>query len=80
MGKIKLYFIYYMSIVLYIALADEVRHKAVLRLVVYVRRRTDLLYLAFAHHYHTVAQSQCLFLIVRHVDKRDAQLLVQLLK
>ena len=61
-----------------ITLADKVRHKAVLRLIVDIRRCTDLLDLTFAHHHHTVTQRQRLFLIVRHVDKRDTQFLVQL--
>ena len=55
-----------------ITLTDEIRHKAVLRLVIDVGRRTYLLNLAFAHHHHTVGQRQRFFLVVRHVDKRDS--------
>ena len=61
-----------------ITLTDKIRHKAVLRLVIDIRRRTDLLDLTLAHHNYAVTQRQRLFLIVRHVDKRDTQFLVQL--
>ena len=61
-----------------IALADKIRHKAVLRFIVDIRRRTDLLNLTFAHHDHAVGKRQRLFLIMRHVDKGDTELLVQL--
>ena len=61
-----------------ITFSDEIGHKAVLRLIIDIRRRTDLLDLTFAHHNYAVTQRQRLFLIVRHVDKRDTQFLVQL--
>ena len=59
-----------------VTLANKVRYEAVLWFVVYVSRCANLLDLTLAHHYHAIAQCQRLLLVVRHVDKRDTQLLV----
>ena len=61
-----------------VALTDKISYKAVLRLVVNICRSTDLLDLSFAHHHHTVAQRQRLFLVVGDVNKGDSQLFMQL--
>ena len=64
----------------YITLTNKICHKAVLRLVVYIGWRSNLLNLTFTHHYHAVTQRQCLFLVMRYVDKSNTQLLVHLLQ
>ena len=61
-----------------VALADEVGHEGVDRLVVDVYRGTGLLYLAFAHDDDGVAQGEGFFLVVGDVYEGDAQLLVHL--
>ena len=59
-----------------VALADEVGHKGVVGLVIYADRGSDLLDAALVHDHHGVAHGQGLFLVVGHVDKRDAQSLL----
>ena len=63
-----------------VALADEIRHKGVFRLVVNVFRGTDLLDAALVHDHDGVAHGQRLLLIVGHVDEGDAQLLLDTLE
>ena len=63
-----------------VALADKVGHEAVLRFVIYIGRRTYLLYHALAHHHDGVAQCERLLLVVGDVDEGDAQRLVHLLE
>ena len=59
-----------------VALADEIRHKGVLRLVIDVLGRTYLLYTPLVHDDHGVAHCERLFLVVRYIYKCDAQLLL----
>ena len=63
-----------------VALADEVRHKGVLRLVVDVLRRADLLDAALVHDHHGVGHGQGLLLVVGDIYKRDAHLLLDTLQ
>ena len=55
-----------------VALADEVRHKSVLGLVINILGPADLLDLALVHDDHRVAHGQCLLLIVGHIYKCNA--------
>ena len=59
-----------------IALADEVRHKGILRLVVDILRCADLLDAALVHDHHGVGHGQGFLLIVGDIYKRDAHLLL----
>ena len=52
-----------------VGLADEIRDKRVLRLVIDILRAADLLDLALVHDDDGVGHGQCLFLIVRHIYK-----------
>ena len=63
-----------------IALANEISNERVYGLVINIGRSTNLLHLTLAHNHYGVAQSQGLLLVVRHIDKRDAQSLVHILK
>ena len=60
-----------------VALADEVCHKGVFRLVVDLLRGADLLDIALVHDDDGVGHGQRFFLVVRDVDKGDAQLVFQ---
>jgi hypothetical protein len=57
--------------------ADEARDEQVDRVLVQLARRRDLLKQAFAHHGHPVAERHRLDLVVGHVDRGDAQRLLQ---
>ena len=59
-----------------VALADEVGHKGVLRLVVDLLRSTHLLDIPLIHDHDGVGHGQGLLLIVGHIDKCDAQLIL----
>ena len=59
-----------------VAVADEVRHERILRFVVDIFRRTDLLDLALRHDDDLVRHGQRFFLIVCDIDERDAQFIV----
>ena len=61
-----------------IALADEIRHECVLRLVVDILRRTDLLDDAAVHHDDGVRHGQRLLLIVGYIDKGNAHALLDI--
>ena len=63
-----------------VALADEVRHEGVLRLVVDALGVADLLDAAAVHHGHRVRHGQGLLLVVGDVDEGDAQLLLHALE
>jgi hypothetical protein len=58
--------------------ADELRDELVGRPVVQLQRRAHLLDLAVAQHHHAVGQRHRLDLVVGDVDRRRAQLAVQL--
>ena len=58
--------------------ADEVGDERVARQVVDLGRRADLLDQAVAHHHDAVGHRERLFQIVRHVDRRDAEPVLQL--
>ena len=51
-----------------------------MRLVVDVLRRTDLLNATVVHHHHSVGHGQRFLLVVRHIDKRDTQPLLDVLQ
>ncbi len=55
-----------------VGLANELSHKAVLRVTVNLARGADLLDMAGSHHHDAVRHGQRLFLIVGHEDKGDA--------
>ena len=57
--------------------ADEVGDERAGGLLVDLARRADLLELALVHHHHAVGHRQRLFLVVRHHDGGDADLLLQ---
>ena len=63
-----------------VGVADEVRHKGVLRLVVDVLGGADLLHLAAVHDHDGVGHGQGLFLVVGDVDKGDVHLALQTLE
>ena len=56
--------------------AEEVRDERRLRLLVHLRRRRDLLDVPVGHDRDPVGHRQRLFLVVRHVDERDPELLL----
>ena len=62
-----------------IDLADEVGNEARARAIVDLARRADLLDPAGVHHGDAVRHRHRLLLIVGHEDRRDAELLLQLL-
>ena len=55
-----------------VALADKVGNESILRLIVNVLRRSDLLDIAVVHDYDGIAHGQRLFLVVGYVNKRNA--------
>ena len=57
-------------------LADEIRDKRVLRLVVDILRSSDLLYRAVLHDDDGVGHCQRLFLVVRDIDEGYLHLLL----
>src|SRR5262245_11712432 len=57
--------------------ADEVGDERARGLLVDLARRADLLEPALVHHHHAVGHRQRLFLVVRHHDGGDADLLLQ---
>ena len=59
-----------------IAFADEIGDERVFGLVINHFRRTDLLDCAVRHNHDCVRHRQCFFLIVRNVNKGDAQAFV----
>ena len=63
-----------------IALPDEVGDKGVLRLVVNILRRADLLCLALGHDNDAVGHRQRFFLVMRDVNERNAERVVHLLE
>ena len=63
-----------------VAVADEVRNERVLRLVVDILRLADLLDLAFLHDHDLVRHGQRFFLVVRDVDKGNAEFVVHRLE
>ena len=63
-----------------VALADEVRHEGILRLVVDHLRRADLLDPAFRHDHDGVGHGQRFFLVMGDVDESDAETVVHLLQ
>ena len=58
-------------------MADEIGDEARLREAVDPRRLVELLDVALVHHRDPVRQRERLGLVVRHVDERDADLLLQ---
>ena len=56
-----------------VAVSDKVCHKGVGWLVVDIFRRSDLLNITLVHDYNGVRHGQCLFLIMGHIDERDAK-------
>ena len=59
-----------------VGLADEVRYEGVLRLIINILRRSDLLNGALIHDHDGVGHGQSLLLIVGHIDEGDAHLLL----
>ena len=57
----------------YIGLSDKIRYKGVYRLVINILRGADLLNFALIHHHHRVAHRQRFLLVVGHIDKGNAQ-------
>ena len=63
-----------------ITLADKVRNKGILGLVVDIFRSSNLLDLTLCHDYDLIGHGKSLFLIVGYVDESNAQLIVHSLK
>ena len=63
-----------------IRLADEIRDEAGGRRVIQLGRAAHLLDPAALHHGHAVRHGQGLFLVVGHVEHRDAQVLLDVLE
>ena len=63
-----------------IAFTDKIGNERIDRLIVDIGRRTDLLNLSFAHDHNGIAQRQSLLLIVRNINKGDAQTAVHFLQ
>ena len=63
-----------------VGLADEVGHEAARRTVVDLARRAQLLDPARVHHGHPVGHHERLLLVVRHVDERDPDRLLDALE
>lgn len=63
-----------------VALADEIRHESILRLIINIERRADLLDLALGHDDDRVGHAQGFFLIVRDEHERDAGGLLDVLE
>ena len=63
-----------------VGFADEVRDKGIGRLVVDIHRRADLLNFAAAHDHDGIAHGQRFLLVMGHIDKRDAALLLHTLE
>ena len=63
-----------------IALADEVRHKGVLRLVINALGVANLLDAAIVHHHNRIRHGERLFLIVRDIYKGNTQFLLHSLE
>src|SRR5689334_14598502 len=61
----------------HVARADEARHEARVRPVVYVLGRADLLDAPGVHHHDAVGHRHGLELVVGHVDRRVVELVVQ---
>ena len=55
-----------------VALADKIGHESILRLIINIERRADLLDLALGHDDDRVGHAQRFFLIVRDEHERDA--------
>ena len=63
-----------------VALADEIGHESVFRLIIYIDRRADLLDAPFGHDDDGVGHAQRLLLIVRDEHERDAGGLLDVLE
>ena len=59
-----------------VAFADEVRHKGVLGLIVYIFGFADLLDTALVHHHNGIGHGQRFLLIVGHINKGNAHCLL----
>ena len=59
-----------------ITLADKISHESILRLVVDFFRRPDLLDCSIRHDYDFIRHGKRFFLIMRHIDKGDPQLVM----
>jgi len=60
--------------------AEEVRDEGGARLLVHLARRPRLFHVAVVHDRHTIAHRQRLFLIVRHEDEGDADVVLDRLQ
>ena len=56
-----------------IAVADKVSDKSILRFIVNILRRSDLLDIALIHNNDRVGHGQCLFLVMCDINKGNAQ-------
>ena len=63
-----------------IRLADEISHIAIERLIVELARTAGLHDLAFAHDADFIAHRQRFFLVMRHQQKRDSDIALQILQ
>ena len=54
-----------------ITLPDKIRHKSILRLIVNILRRANLLNEALVHHHNRIAHGESLLLIVRDKNEGD---------
>ena len=56
--------------------ADKLRNEPIRGIVIDLRRRPDLAYLALVHHYDPVGQAHGFFLVVRNIDSGHLQFLL----
>ena len=73
-------FIFNHQSVQYIALTDKVGDERIDGFIIYIDGGSDLLDAAFAHHNDGIAQGQCFFLVVGHVDEGDTKGFVHFLQ
>jgi len=63
-----------------VTLADKVRNKCILRLIIYILRCTYLLYSSLRHYNNLIRHRKCLFLVMRYIYKCNSELVMHILK
>ncbi len=63
-----------------VRLSNKVGHKSVSRVFINLFSSADLLHLPITHHRNPVRHGQRFFLVVSHINKRDADFILDLLQ
>ena len=63
-----------------VAFPDKIGNKGIFRFIVDILRRTGLLDFPFRHHDNLIGHCERLFLIMRHINKCNSQLLMHAFK